>query len=759
MRQVLQDSRSGAISVEEVPAPQLLPGCLLVRIAASVVSAGTERASAEFARKNLLQKAKSRPDLVREVVSKVQRDGIFSAVQAVRSRLDQPQSPGYSSSGTVLAISQGVTGIQPGDRVACAGAGFAVHAEIACVPRLLVARIPACDPVSGRGEVPFDQAAFATLGAIALHGIRTAEAKLGDMVAVIGLGLLGQLTVQLLKVAGCHVLGMDIDVGRAQLASQMGADAVATSSSAFRDLCLQASRGSGVDCVLITAETPSSDPVNLAGAVARDRAIVAAVGTVGMEIERKSFYEKELDFRISRSYGPGRYDTAYEQKGRDYPLGYVRWTETRNMEAFVELLSQGKLNLEALITHRFPIETAHQAYELISGKAREPFVGVVIQYGQSGDTSSSLTLVPEPARAVRPHATTGEVTVGLLGAGGFASSTLIPAMKASSHTRLMTVGAATGAHAKHAASKFGFRSCTTDDAQLIQDARINTVVIATRHHLHAAQVLSAMAAGKHVFCEKPLCLREEELRKIVSGYAEVPTPQRPALMVGFNRRFAPMVAQMKLFLSPISEPLALHYRINAGYLPLDHWVNDREQGGGRVLGEVCHFIDLLMFLAASPIVEVEAREVGAAGRYSADNVLISLRFANGSEGRISYLANGDRSFSKERIEIFGGGRAAVLEDFRRMELVSNARTQTVRSRFRQDKGHRAEWAAFVDSIRLGKPAPISFEEIVCSTLATLRAEESRMIGKALPVDTAGFVNISHADSLLHPDRNERANDH
>jgi predicted dehydrogenase/threonine dehydrogenase-like Zn-dependent dehydrogenase len=754
MRQVLQDARSGAISVEEVPAPQLLPGCVLVRIAASVVSAGTERASLEFARKGLLQKARSRPDLVREVISKVQRDGILSAVQAVRSRLDQPQSPGYSSAGTVLAIGEGVTDIQPGDRVACAGAGFAVHAEIACIPRLLLARIPAGNPVSGSGEVPFDQAAFATLGAVALHGIRTAEARLGDMVAVIGLGLLGQLTTQLLKVAGCHVLGMDIDADRTQLASQMGADAVATSASEFRDLCPQASRGGGVDCVLITAETPSSDPVNLAGAIARDRAVVVAVGTVGMEIERKSFYEKELQFRISRSYGPGRYDAAYEQKGRDYPIGYVRWTETRNMEAFVELLAEGKLNLDPLISHRFRIQEAHRAYELISGKSRERFLGVVIQYRDDVDGASSLALAPPSSISGQPRATTNDVSVGLLGAGGFASSTLIPAMKSSSHTSLVTICAATGSHAKHAASKFGFQKCTSNDDGLARDPEINTVVVATRHHLHSRQVLSALSGAKNVFCEKPLCLSEEELRKIVSAYMEIRATEKPALMLGFNRRFAPMVTQMKAFLATIAEPLALHYRINAGYLPLDHWMNDREQGGGRILGEVCHFIDLMIFLAGSPIVEVSTREIGSTGQYSADNVLISVRFGNGSEGIISYLASGDRSFSKERIEVFGGRSTAVLDDFRRMELVRNGRAQRVRSRLRQDKGHRAEWAAFVDSIRLGKDAPIAFEDIVCSTLATLRAEESRMEGKPLAVDAAEFLRSCQIMSTLHADRNE-----
>jgi predicted dehydrogenase/threonine dehydrogenase-like Zn-dependent dehydrogenase len=754
MKQVLQHARTGEVTVEEVPAPQLLTGCVLVRIAASVVSAGTERASAEFARKNLLQKAKSRPDLLREVIQKVQRDGIFSAVQAVRARLDQPQSPGYSSAGTVIAVGEGVTDVQPGDRVACAGAGFAVHAEIACVPRLLLARIPARDNAAGGGvpdDVPFDEAAFATLGAVALHGIRTAEVKLGDLVAVVGLGLLGQLTLQLLKAAGCRVVGMDIDSSRADLAQRMGADAVASSPAAFRDLCSEVSRGAGADSVLIAAETSSSDPVNLAGEVARDRAIVVALGTVGMDIERKAYYEKELDFRISRSYGPGRYDAAYEQKGRDYPIGYVRWTETRNMEAFLRLLADKKINVSPLITHRFPIEQVQAAYELITGSAREPFLGVVIQYSGAGSESQTLML-EQPAPSARQH--TSRVSVGLLGAGVFATGTLIPALKASSNTTLAGICAASGSHAQHAARKFGFRYCTIDETQLIHDPAINTVVIATRHHLHARQVLAALAVGKHVFCEKPLCLFEDELRSIVRAYLGVASAQRPALMVGFNRRFAPMIRRMKSFLEPISEPLALHYRINAGYLPPDHWLNDREQGGGRILGEVCHFVDLLMFLAASPIIEVEAHPAGNLSRYSGGNVLAWLRFASGSEATISYLASGDRSFSKERIEVFGGGAVAILEDFRRLELVRHGRKKTFYSRWRQDKGHAGEWAAFAEFVQQAKEAPIRFEELVCSTLATLRIEESVATALRMAVDAAGFLDHAQRNPVrsLNPNQ-------
>ena len=739
MKQVLQQARTGEVAVVEVPVPQLLPGCVLVRIAASVVSAGTERASTEFASKSLWRKAQARPDLVREVIGKVQRDGIVSAWQAVRTRLDQPQAPGYSSAGTVIAVDESITDLQPGDRVGCAGAGFAVHAEVACVPRLLAARIPFASNSSE--EISFSEAAFSTLGAVALHGIRNAEAKLGDLVAVIGLGLLGQLTVQLLKAAGCRVLGMDFNTSRAELARRLGADAIAVSPSALHDLCFEYSHGVGADSVLIAAETPSSDPVNLAAQIARDRAIVVAVGTVGIHIERKTYYEKEIDFRISRSYGPGRYDSFYEQKGRDYPIGYVRWTETRNMEAFLQLLAQRKIDVTSLITHRFPIARADEAYDLIGGNSREPYLGVVIDY--PGDVDQSLTLVREPsvlrllpAQPQSQSSPPDRIFVGLLGAGAFASGTLLPALKTSRHTILTGVCTGSGAHAHHAARKFGFTYCTTEESQLVQDPNINTVVIATRHHLHAGQVLAALEAGKNVFCEKPLCLSEDELREIVRSYYSAQS-QKPAFIVGFNRRFAPMTARLKSFFSGISEPLFLHYRVNAGSLTPDDWVNDSDQGGGRILGEVCHFVDLLMHLAGSPIVSVEAKPVGDSGRYG-ESALASLQFANGSQGTISYLSTGDRAFSKERLEVFGGGAVAALVDFRRLELSRHGRKETLHSRWRQDKGHRAEWTAFVESIRAGQAA-IAFDELICSGLATLHLKESLATGRRMAVDAPAFI--------------------
>ena len=729
MKQILQQPRTGEISVSDVPAPQLVPGCVLVRIAASLVSVGTERASSEFASKNLLQKAKTRPDLVREVIGKVRRDGLFSAVQAVRSRLDQPLALGYSSAGRVVGIGEGVTDIRVGDRVACAGTGYAVHAEVACVPRLLVAKLPEPSPVT------LDEAAFATLGSVALHGIRTADVKLGDTVAVIGLGLLGQLTVQILKAGGCRVLGMDIAPNRAELASRLGADATTALASEFRDLCYARSRGAGVDAVLITAETQSSDPVNLAAEIARDRGIVVAVGMVGMDIERRLYYEKELDFRISRSYGPGRYDAAYEQKGHDYPIGYVRWTETRNMEEFLELLTNGKLDLKSLITHRFPIDRAQGAYDLITGRTGEQFLGVLITYPEQPDQSQILELAEKGrgSRTIKP------VAIGLLGAGSFAVSTLLPAIKQVSGVEFVGVCNATGVRGRHAAEKFGFQYCTTDEMEILNDVRISTVLIATRHHLHARQAVAALNAGKHVFCEKPLCLSEDELADVVRSYTRATTTQRPFFMVGFNRRFAPMALRMKAFLSEVKEPLAMHYRVNAGYLPPDHWVHDPEQGGGRILGEVCHFVDFLMFLASSSPVEVQASSLANPGQYSGDNVVVSLRFANGSQGTIGYLANGDKSFSKERVEVFGGGAVAVLEDFRRLELVRRGKKQTMRARWRQDKGHRGECEALANAIRTGQAVPIPFDQIVGATLATLRIQHSLALGRSMSVDVAAFV--------------------
>ncbi|MFY9676071.1 MAG: bi-domain-containing oxidoreductase [Terriglobales bacterium] len=759
MKQLLQDARSGDLTVTEVPAPQLLPGCVLVRTAASLVSAGTERASAEFASKNLIAKARSRPDLVRDVMAKLQRDGVAATLGAVRSRLAQPQSVGYSSAGTVVAVADGISDIRVGDRVACAGAGYAVHGELACAPRLLLAKIPE------NGNVSFDEAAFATVGAICLHGIRTAQVALGETVAVIGLGLLGQITVQLLKIAGCRALGMDLVEQRAELAIQNGAEAVRTRDLDFRDLCFQKTGGVGMDAVLITAETATSGPVNLAAEVARDRANIVAVGTVGMELERKLYYEKELTFRVSRSYGPGRYDSAYEQKGRDYPIGHVRWTETRNLEAFLQFIAERRLNLASLITHHFRFDEATRAYDLILGRAREPFLGVVLTYPgakpQNDDPLDSLPAVSATTIGLRPallpsrRSDKTAVGFGVLGAGAFAQSVLLPALKALPNISLVGVCNATGPRSRSAAQKFGFSYCSSSEDKLLNDPAIGAVVIATRHHLHARQVLAALNAKKAVFCEKPLCLTESELESIVYAMTrpDRKPPGAPLLLVGFNRRFAPMAADLKEFLSPIHEPLSMHYRVNAGFIPADHWVNDPEIGGGRILGELCHFVDFLCFLTGMAPVEVRAESLGNPGQYSMDNIVATLKFANGSVGTITYMANGDKSASKERLEILGGSSVAILEDFRRLELVRNGRKKIARARWKQDKGHQTEMRLFAESAQGVIPPPIPFEQIVGSTLATLRLQNACLTGQSLPVNVKEFMTSALGTRLPAGDPN------
>lgn len=751
MKQLLQSVRSGEANVAEVPTPQVLAGAVLVQTVVSLVSVGTERVALEFAKKNLFQKARSRPDLVRQVVDKVRRDGIVNAVQAVQGQLDRPLAPGYSCAGTVIGVGEDATDFRVGDRVACAGSDYAVHAEVVSVPVHLVAKIP--EPVSACKEtgsesdrlISFEEATFTTVGSIALHGIHLADVKVGELVAVIGLGLLGQLTMQMLKAAGCTVAGMDIQPNRADLARRLGADAASSSEEEVASVVRRLSSGHGADAVVITADTPSNQPVEVAGRIARDRAVVVAVGAVGLQIPRRTYYEKELDFRVSRSYGPGRYDPEYEEKGHDYPIGHVRWTENRNMQAFLRLLAEDKVDVKPLITHRFPIEDAPRAYDLISGKTAEPFLGVLITYPRELNLSRRIDLRAQThGRSRAPEQT---VSVGLLGAGSFATSTLLPGMKKVSGIDFVAVCSATGLSSRHVGERFGFRYCATDEAEVFSDPSINTVVIATRHHLHARQIIDALQTGKNVFCEKPLCLNEYELAEIVRQYHASRSEKEkatapPLLMVGYNRRFAPMTQRLKTFVAEGHEPLVVNYRLNAGYIKPAHWTQDPEQGGGRIIGEVCHFVDLLTFLVGAPPLRVYARALPNESRYREDNVVITLEFAGGSLGSITYVANGDKSFPKERLEVFGGSGAAVLEDFRRLELVRHGRKKVNKSLLRQDKGHRGEWEAFVAAVRNGTPSPIAFEGIVATTLTTFRVLDSLRLGATAEVNTDHFITAA-----------------
>ncbi|MCG2787839.1 MAG: bi-domain-containing oxidoreductase [Anaerolineae bacterium] len=704
MKQLLQNLKNGQTTIEDVPVPTPRAGQALVRVAASLVSAGTERMLVEFAEKSLLGKARSRPDLVRQVFDKMSREGILPTLQAAFNRLDSPMPLGYSSAGTIVALGAGMESFQVGQRVACAGGGYAVHAEYNLVPRNLLTPLP--------DSVDFESAAFTTLGAIALHGFRLAEPQLGENVAVIGLGLLGLLAIQLASAAGCRVWGMDTNPERVALAQQFGISAYQRSQAVDSAAAFTANRG--FDSVIICADTSSTDPVELAGVIARDRARIVATGAVGLSFPRKIYFEKELSFINSRSYGPGRYDPSYEENGKDYPIGYVRWTEGRNFEAIVGLLESGKLKVESLISHRFPIEQAADAYEIITGKKKVQFLGVLLTYDQTKDERRKTIDFPSVVGL-----SSSVIKLGVLGAGLFANATLLPALKKVKDVELVGIASAGGLHAAHSAKKFGFRYACSDDEQILNDPEINTVLILTRHDSHADLVVRALQAGKHVFVEKPLAVNGNQLLVIQD---QLQTTNNQLLTVGFNRRFAPLAQQLYNKLATRREPLHMHYRVNAGYIPLNHWVHDPEQGGGRIIGEGCHFIDFLTFLAGSGPVSVSALALPNGGKYREDNVSMTFSFADGSIGVVDYLANGDKSFAKERVEVFCGGQVAVLDDFRVLETVRDGKKKTIKL-MGQDKGHFNEMQALVHAIRSGQP-PIPYEHLIGVTQASFAAVES-----------------------------------
>lgn len=686
-----------------MPSPRA--GQALVKVSASLVSAGTERMVVEFAGKSLVGKARSRPDLVKQVLDKARREGMVNTVQAAFNRLDQPMALGYSSAGTIVALGKDMPGFKVGQRVACAGGGFAVHAEYNVVPRNLLTPLPK--------NVDFESAAFTTLGAIAMHGFRLAEPQLGESVAVIGMGLLGLLAAQIADAAGCHVLGIDIDPARLALASSLGIQAVSRAQSTDSAGVFTSNRG--FDVVLICADTPSNDPVELAGVIARDRGRVVATGAVGLTLPRKVYYEKELSFINSRSYGPGRYDINYEENGQDYPLGYVRWTEGRNFEAVVELMAKDKLKVQPLISHRFPIEKATTAYDVITGKKKEKFLGVVLTYPEAVERLESSKVVKFNVPTFKP----ATCNLGVLGAGLFANAVLLPALKKVDGIQLVGIASAGGLHAQHSGKKFGFQYAASADDEIINDPKVNTVAILTRHDSHADLVVKALKAGKHVFVEKPLAINNEQL-SIISK--QLKKTDNCLLMTGFNRRFAPLAQSLHASLSTLQEPKHIHYRINAGPIPLNHWTQDPDIGGGRIIGEACHFIDFITFLVGASPISVTAHALPDGGKYREDNVSMTFTFADGSIGVVDYLANGDKSFPKERVEIFCGGQIAVLDDFVSLQTMEDGRKKE--ERMAQDKGWVNEWKAFTKAIHEGGAPPIPYEHLLGVTRSTFAAVES-----------------------------------
>ena len=686
MKQVLQNLNTGDTILEEVPSPSASAGGSVIRTSVTLVSAGTERMLVDFGKGNLLQKARQQPDKVKQVLEKAKTDGVAQTLDAVRNKLDTPLALGYCNVGT--AVESRCEEIAVGDRVVSNGK----HAEYVSVPKNLCVKIP--------DSVDDESAAFTVIGAIALQGIRLIKPTLGETVVVTGLGLIGLVAVQLLRAHGCRVLGIDYDAEKVALAKQLGAEVV--NLSAGQDplaIAEQYSRGRGVDAVLITASTKSNEPIHQAALMSRQRGRIVLVGVVGMEMSRADFYEKELSFQVSCSYGPGRYDSEYEEKGNDYPVGFVRWTEQRNFEAILDMMAEGRIDMKPLISHRFKLEQAAEAYDLIS--SGNP-LGVLLQYPSkpAGKIERTVTL-----NAPLPAVTASQACVGFIGAGGYASSVLVPAFAATG-ARLKSIASATGVSSVHVGKKNQIEEATTDTDSVLADEAINTLVITTRHNSHAGWVRKGLEAGKHIFVEKPLTLTRQELDDLGSFYTAM--DRAPLLMVGFNRRYSPLIQPIAQALARKSQPVSMVMTVNAGEIPADHWTQDMDVGGGRIIGEGCHFIDLLRYLANSAIVDVQARAMDSSCK---DSVSILLSFANGSIGTVNYLANGNKGFPKERLEVFCGGSIAQVDNFRSLKTYGWRDLKSQRL-WRQDKGQANCTQAFVNAIESGSSSElISFDEL------------------------------------------------
>lgn len=708
MKQVLQNMANGGTTLVEAPAPQCSRSHLLIQTSTSLISAGTERMLVGFGKASYLDKARQQPDKVKMVLEKVATDGLMTTIEAVQSKLAQPIPLGYCNVGVVTEVGTGVDGFQPGNRVVSNGP----HADVVKVPVNLCARIP--------NEVDDEAAAFVVVASVGLQGIRLAQPSLGEAFVVTGAGLIGLLTVQLLRAQGCRVLAIDFDESKLALARQFGAQTCNPGAGEDPVAAGMAfSRGQGVDGVIITASTSSSDPVTQAARMCRKRGRIVLVGVTGLELNRADFYEKELSFQVSCSYGPGRYDPSYEEKGQDYPLGFVRWTEQRNFEAVLDMLASGQLDVKPLITHRFAFEDAPKAYEALT--MDKTGLGMLLQY-----TS------PAPQRMVRqvtlkPNAnfSVQRPVMGFIGAGNYASRMLIPAFKAAG-AQFHTIVTAGGINGVIHGEKAGFAEASTDMSALLANTAINTVAIVTRHDTHSRFVAQALQAGKHVFVEKPLAIDQDGLDAVRAAYdaAQTRHPQEGAqVMVGFNRRFSPQVQKMKALLVPVTEPKSFIMTMNAGAIPPNHWTQDNAVGGGRIIGEACHFIDLMRFLAGSPIVSIQARRMGDAPGVAVteDKASITLGFEDGSFGTILYLANGAASFPKERVEVFTAGRVLQLDNFRKLKGYGWPGFSKM-NLWKQDKGQNACAEAFLQAVEKGVPA-ISVDEIFEVARVTIEVAE------------------------------------
>jgi len=718
MRAVLQNMRSGEVGIYDVPQPELRPGGILVRTAFSAISSGTERAAIETAESSLLTRAMKRPDLVKQVLDFARVNGVKAAYRQVQSRLDNLGALGYSCSGIVVAVGSGVGEFQCGDRVACGGVGYASHCEVNWVPRNLAVRVP--DTVS------LEAASLTTIAAIALQGLRQAQLALGETVVVIGAGLVGVLTLQLARAAGCRVIAVDRDASRVEEAASRGAQLAFLSSDPNLRGALREFSRYGADAAIVTASTQSSEPLELAASLLRDRGRIVVVGDVGMGVSRSSLYSKELSLAVSRSYGPGRYDPSYEEAGNDYPIGYVRWTERRNMEAVVDALASGSIDVSFLLEKRCPVQEGARGYqELLAGQGYT----AILDYG----TSEPLKQVPLAQQGTATDRRLGQLRVGCIGAGAFARSTIFPALKAGKGVSLDVVATASGVAAESARRNFGFARAQTP-FELLRDPQLDAVFIASRHSSHASYAAAAIQEGKAVFVEKPLAVDRDQIDLIRHAYQQSAAKgSRPFLMVGFNRRFAPASERIKRFFAGRREPMLLHVRVNAGFVPRQHWVQQADEGG-RVIGELCHFVDWARWIIGSPIRSVSACALPDGSRYNRDNLVTTLTCADGSIANLIYLANGDPRIPKEHFEVFCEGGVAQLDDFEVLNLARNGRGE--RSKSARDKGHRRQFQLTIEAMKSGGEAPIPYEEIMEVTEATFSILDAIAIGRAVsPIPT------------------------
>jgi predicted dehydrogenase len=725
MRQLLQSYRDGELWIAEVPRPRCGAGSVLVQTTASVVSAGTERMLMQLAKKSLLGKARQRPDLVKQVLKRIKVEGLSATLEKVRTKLDEPIALGYSAAGVVLEVGREVRDIRPGDRVACAGAGYATHSEVLSVPQNLVVRVPE--------GVSDSDAAYATIGAIALQGVRQTEPRLGERIVVIGLGLLGLITVQLLKANGCAVLGVDLDPKKAARARELGADMVATTD--VEAACARFTGGRGADAVVIAAATPSNGPLETAAEIARAKAKVVVVGLVGMNVPRDPFYKKELDLRLSMSYGPGRYDGTYEEGGVDYPIAYVRFTEQRNLETFLYLIGQGVITPSALTTHRLNLDDALCAYQLLDGslpaesELSRDYLGIVLTYGDLQPRRRSVVTPNVPSA---PPAR-GRLSVGFIGAGSFAKSVLLPRLSKLPGIHLAAVSTSSGSTAALVKERYGFERAAAAPEEILTDPSVDAVFVVTPHSSHASLACRALRAGKHAFVEKPMMLQESDAAEYERAFAAAQASgHAPCLMVGFNRRFSPHGVALQQRFRDRSGPLVVSYRVNAGRIPTEHWIQDPKIGGGRIIGECCHFVDFCQALVGARPTRVTASTMRAGRRdvVDDDSISINIEYADGSLANLLYLSEGHRDLPKERCEVHGGGLSAVMEDYRVTHFIGGGRTV----KGPQAKGFAEELDAFRKACADGTHWPIQWQELLDTHRVCLAAIASTRTG--LPVTLA-----------------------